>query len=150
MTFEKALNALKEGKKIRRKDWCDGFFITLTSNKCLVVNGRTSGLFLDDFSEDWWEEYKEPVLTESEKEYLSAVIKPFRDKVEYITKKSLVTISANERGTRTNTCVSEFISIRTKNEAGIPCTINLPYFSRGDMYMAMINDKNYTLWELGL
>ena len=34
------------------------------------------------------EEYKEPILDEAEKEYLSSVIKPFRGRVNYIYKTS--------------------------------------------------------------
>lgn len=139
MTFEEALNALKEGKKIRRKDWCDGFFITLTSNKCLVVNGRTSGLFLDDFSEDCWEEYEEPVLDDAEKKYLSAVIKPFRDRVCYICKLEL--ISCNQ-----------FIHMEVKryDEDTSYDYINLPIFKKDTMYKNMKVGKDYTLKELGL
>lgn len=143
MTFEEALKALKEGKKIRRKDWCEGFFITLTSNKCLVVNGRTSGLFIDDFSEDWWEEVKEDILDKEEKEYLSAVIKPFRDKVTDITK-----VEDN---------VASFYSLYSLRicvhlgfidkyyELYLP-----PFEKKSSMYKNMEVDKEYTLKELGL
>lgn len=140
MTFEEALNALKEGKKIRRKDWCDGFFITLTSNKCLVVNGRTSGLFLDDFSEDWWEEYKEPILNEEEKKYLSAVIKPFRDKVTHIAK--------------VEEDIHWFYWIMIRVDIGFLddyYEFCLPPFEEtSSMYKKMEVGKEYTLKELGL
>lgn len=153
MTIVEALKALREGKKVRNKIWEEHEYIMLKNGFIKYGNGVTHRIDIYgeyDMCDDTWEEYKEEVLDEKEKEYLSAVIKPFRDKVESITKNSIVTVTTNERGMITNTCVSEFISIRTKNETGIPCTINLPYFSRGDMYRAMINDKNYTLEELGL
>lgn len=141
MTFEEALKVLREGKKIRRKDWCEGFFITLTSNKCLVVNGRTSGLFIDDFSEDWWEEVKEDILDEKEKEYISAVIKPFRDRVVYIRK-------VGDVGP------IQFISIRLKRydyaEEAAYEYFDLPYFKKDTMYINMEVKKEYTLKELGL
>lgn len=140
MTFEEALNALKEGKKIRRKDWCDGFFITLTSNKCLVVNGRTSGLFLDDFSEDWWEEYKEPILDDAEKKYLSAVIKPFRDRVTHIAK--------------VEEDIHWFYWIMIRVDIGFfddYYEFCLPPFDEtSSMYKNMEVGKEYTLKELGL
>lgn len=145
MTFEEALKALREGKKIRRKDWCEGFFITLTSNKCLVVNGRTSGLFIDDFSEDWWEEVKEDILDKEEKEYLSAVIKPFRDRITHIRK---MEIDDHK----------QYICIKLKkynyNDYDIEISryehIALPNFEKNTMYKNMKADKEYTLKELGL
>lgn len=141
MTFEEALKALKEGKKIRRKDWCDGFFITLTSNKCLVVSGRTSGLFIDDFSEDWWEEVKEDILDKEEKEYLSAVIKPFRDRVTYI-KKVDTYFGCNKN--------CEYIFGKLSNKDTVIDVFTLPWFPKGSMYKGMELGKEYTLEELGL
>lgn len=141
MTFEEALKALKEGKKVRRKDWPEGFHITLTSNKCLVVNGRTSGLFIDDFSEDWWEEVKEDILDDKEKEYLSAVIKPFRDKVTHIAK------------TEDDIEWSYAIMIRVDSEFidDDYYEFFLPPFKRtSSMYKNMEVGKEYTLKELGL
>lgn len=141
MTFEEALKVLREGKKIRRKDWSEGFFITLTSNKCLVVNGRTSGLFIDDFSEDWWEEVKEDILDKEEKEYLSAVIKPFRDKVTHIAK------------TEDDIEWSYAIMIRVDSKVVDDDYYEffLPPFKRtSSMYKRMEVGKEYTLKELGL
>lgn len=140
MTFEEALKALKEGKKIRRKDWCEGFFITLTSNKCLVVNGRTSGLFIDDFSEDWWEEYKEDILDKEEKEYLSAVIKPFRDRITYIAKV--------EEDIHWFYWIMIRVDIGFLNDYYDFCLP--PFEETSDMYKKMELGKEYTLEELGL
>lgn len=140
MTFEEALKALKEGKKIRRKDWCEGFFITLTSNKCLVVNGRTSGLFIDDFSEDWWEEYKEDILDKEEKEYLSAVIKPFRDRITYIAKV--------EEDIHWFYWIMIRVDIGFLNDYYDFCLP--PFEETSDMYKKMEVGKEYTLEELGL
>lgn len=78
---------------------------------------------------------KKWVLDNSEREYLSAVIKPFRDNVEYITKfKDRV---LNE----------EFIGITCK---GAHDFIAFPNFKCDTMYKGMERDKNYTLEELGL
>ena len=82
------------------------------------------------------EEYKEPVLDNVEREYLSAVIKPFRKKVSYISK--------IEKGYSTE---EQFIKITVnRNEF-----INLPYFNKSSrMYMGMEPFMEYTLEELGL
>ncbi len=84
---------------------------------------------------DWLtEEYKEPILDEAEKEYLSAVIKPFRHSVTSITK--YVERELN----------SEYISISVKMEDDI-C---FPLFDMNTMYKGMKGGKDYTLEELGL
>ncbi len=77
------------------------------------------------------------LLTDSEKDYLSAVIKPFRDKVESIYKE--VNTYPNEG--------EEYIVILLKNEYN---DIVLPNFVEGTMYAGMEKCKKYTLKELGL
>lgn len=72
------------------------------------------------------------ILDEVEKEYLSNVVKPFRDKVKGITKGIL--------GGK------EYINIIIKND----CDIYFPFFEEGTMYKGMEEDKKYTLEELGL
>lgn len=75
------------------------------------------------------------ILTAKEKEYLSNIIKPFRDKVEDIEKYS-VCLGIPE----------EFIVISIKNSF----SINLPYFKQNALYQNMKPYKAYTLEELGL
>ena len=70
------------------------------------------------------------ILDEEEKKYLSAVIKPFKDRITYIRK---------VRGSM------EFIEINVKHEI-----INLPYFKANAMYKGMKLNEEYTLKELGL
>ena len=78
------------------------------------------------------EEAKEPVLDDVEREYLSAVIKPFRKKVRCICKRG---------------CGSgEFIEIFMHED----CPIPFPTFKAGSMYKNMEIRKDYTLKELGL
>lgn len=141
MTIVEAVKALTEGKKIRRKDWEKDNYITLIDNQVVSQNGWSSGLCIDDFSADWWEEYKEPVLNEEEKKYLSAVIKPFRDRVVYILK-----VEGDE--------CSQFISIKAKkydyDEENSNEYIDLPYFREDTMYVNMEVGKEYNLEELGL
>ena len=141
MTIVEAVKALTEGKKIRRKDWEKDNYITLIDNQVVSQNGWSSGLCIDDFSADWWEEYKEPVLDEEEKKYLSAVIKPFRDRVVYIRKVKVAECN-------------QFISIKVErydyDEEDSYEYIDLPYFREDTMYKGMEEEKKYTLEELGL
>ena len=76
-------------------------------------------------------EFKE-ILDEKEKEYLSAVIRPFKGRVDYIKKFDITS--------------KEFIRIYLKNDEDI----DFPYFKKGTMYKGMKLDKRYTLKELGL
>lgn len=81
---------------------------------------------------------KEPILDEKEKKYLSAVIRPFRDRVEYILK---------------GDCIDKisYIAIVIKYiDKSISETIRLPYFITSTMYKGMEEGKEYTLEELGI
>lgn len=82
------------------------------------------------------------ILTASEKEYLSNVIKPFR-------KKSPITIAKYDSGYDTDEeCIIIWVSnIDNPNIKGI---ISFPYFKAGEMYRGMEVDKEYGLEELGL
>ena len=81
-------------------------------------------------------EYKEQILDETEREYLSAVIKPFRKKVKYIVKVNLL-----------GTPEEQFIRI----VFGDLDFTNFPNFNANTgMYKGMELDKSYTLEELGL
>ena len=81
-------------------------------------------------------EYKEPILDDVEKEYLSAVIKPFREKVSYISKLEKAYPETDQ-----------FIKITLINGEYV-C---LPYFTRKSrMYIGMEKWRHYTLQELGL
>ena len=73
------------------------------------------------------------ILSDKEKEYLSAVIKPFRDKVKYIKKYT------DEGG-------YEYIVIAFVNYERLV----FPNFKKSTMYAGMERCKKYTLKELGL
>lgn len=83
------------------------------------------------------EEYQEPKLDEVEKEYLRAIIRPFRKHVKYIAKRHL----------GKNYC-NLVIKIEKRND----CLwhIQLPPFEENTMYKKMELGKVYTLEELGL
>ena len=73
-------------------------------------------------------------LDEVEKEYLSNIIKPFRDRVENVEKCD----SGIEHG--------EYITIRIRDD--VP--IELPIFEKNTLYQNMETYIEYTLEELGL
>lgn len=73
-----------------------------------------------------------PILTDKEKKYLSLVIEPFRDDVEYISK-----CRDNFRA---------FIVIKLYFEP----PVILPYFDEEIRYKGMEMEKRYTIEELGL
>ena len=82
------------------------------------------------------QEYKEPILDDVEKKYLSAVINPFRENVSYISKLEKCYPETDQ-----------FIKIMLINGEYI-C---LPYFTRKSrMYIGMEKLRHYTLQELGL
>ena len=137
----KLFEALDRYNKVRHNNWKNGRY--LTRNKWgNVVNER---------GEDWlvnfnivddndWEEYKD-ILDEEEKKYLSAVIKPFRDRVEYIKKLEAYYCRNDSR---------ENIFVRICGKYGFEDLLSLPYFPKGSMYKGMETGKQYTLEELGL
>lgn len=82
------------------------------------------------------------ILNKVEKEYLRNVIKPFRNRVKYITKETEIN-------------AYEFIVMDVINPLNASFYfgteyINLPYFKQGTMYKNMEVGKKYTLEELGL
>lgn len=75
------------------------------------------------------EEYKEPILDDVEKDYLSAVIKPFRKRIKYIV--------IWHDGSK------QFLHIELYDEY-----INFPNFKANTMYKGMKPNKRYTLDDL--
>lgn len=80
-------------------------------------------------------EDKREILDEVEKEYLRAVIKPFRKKIDYISK-NINILDHNK---------SEFIYIGLIGDS-----MTFPNFKKNTMYKGMMSGKEYTLEELGL
>lgn len=73
------------------------------------------------------------ILDDTEKRYLKAIIRPFKNKVNHISKEDCYD----------GDC---YISIELNDEENI----KLPYFKKETMYNSMEEDKKYTLKELGL
>nr|DAJ21556.1 MAG TPA: hypothetical protein [Siphoviridae sp. ctWyD10] len=88
---------------------------------------------LTDFFNWLEQEYKPPILDDVEKAYLSAVIKPFRDRVKYITK---YIYPAKE----------EYLLIVMYNGE----RMSFPTFKKETMYKGMKVYEEYTLEDLGL
>lgn len=80
------------------------------------------------------EEFKEPVLDEVERKYLSDVIKPFREKIECIFKAKLPNLD------------EYYIIVGLKDND----SLRFPCFKGNTMYKGMEVDKEYELEELGL
>lgn len=117
----------KETKKIVACDdtCCDNCALNSKSNCSLHI-------------ERWLiSEYKEQILTEEEREYLSSVIKPFRKFVVYIEK--IKYIDGWEKIT--------FYSLNLKSWE---CMTNLPPFKSEKRFKGMKFNKQYKLEELGL
>ena len=73
----------------------------------------------------------ESILTEKEREYLAAVIEPYRDDVVCIMKSNVFEYPR--------------VYIHLKHE-----TFGLPWFNKDEKYKGMELNKGYTLEELGL
>ena len=79
-----------------------------------------------------------PILTDKEKDYLSSVIKPFRNDV--------ISIKKYNNGYSNYSCI--VIEVKP---FGIPKEfIDLPSFRSGTMYNGLEANREYTLGELGL
>lgn len=78
--------------------------------------------------------YKEPILNDTEREYLAAVIRPFREEIDTISK------------FRNLTNDEHYIFITMKNQNWF----SLPRFPKGTMYKGMKDGRHYSLEELGL
>lgn len=144
-TFEKYINfMLQNGFKKEEFE----FTKTPNPNPCVlkvrvrdfsknfnIENGVLEGMALGKTYT--WEELglyaSKDILSDKEKEYLSVVINPFRDKVKYIKK------YADESS-------YEHIVIAFVNYERLV----FPNFKKSTMYVGMKKGKKYTLEELGL
>ena len=121
------------GIAVRKEDnkalTCNG----LSCNECRFCGGEGDCAI---YQRDWL--LAESVLPETERKYLSAVIRPFVNQVEHITK-----VYNSERS-------EYYIRVCVKNDIRDD-SFSLPAFSAySDMYRDMKADRHYTLEELGL
>ena len=80
------------------------------------------------------QEYKNQIIDDVERKYLSAVIKPFRKKISYIRKSK--DVSNGKKYIKIELCDGD--------------TMYFPYLANDEMYKGMKLDRNYTLEELEL
>lgn len=85
---------------------------------------------VDKYFEEKEKNEKKPILTEEERDYLTVVIKPFRNKIRYIKKTGYG---------------EEYIEIKLDGDYAL-----LPSYEEGRTYEGMEKEKSYTLEELGL
>lgn len=85
------------------------------------------------------EEYVEPILDDKERKYLSDVIRPFRDRIVFVTK--VYHCGGNEQ---------IIIGIKSAVNSGAVTGIEFPYFKEGSMYKGMKRGTDYTIAELML
>lgn len=141
MNFFDAMKELEKGNKVRNADWKDAIYLYKENQKIRFSDAcPVACLSTTDLNYGTWELYKEPILTKEEKEYLSNVIKPFKNRVRYIIKYTNL-IGLNE----------EYIQICVKSYEGkLNEDINLPLFVEGSMYKNMKKVHRYSLKEVGL
>lgn len=87
---------------------------------------------LKQLKEENKKEKNKPILDDEEKEYLNAVIRPFKNRISNIVKRNF----DSEKS---------YIVIHINSES-----FYFPYFKKGTMYEGMEADKQYTLKELCL
>ncbi len=131
--------ALDRYDKVRKKNWEKGRYLTRNKWGDVVDERGGDWLFNPRLVWDEWEEYV-PILSKKEKEYLSAVIKPFRDRVTHIAK--------------VEEDIHWFYWIMIRVDIGFLddyYEFCLPPFEEtSSMYKNMEVGKEYTLEELGL
>ena len=125
-----------------------GGHIAIKNNKPVICDGTDCSNCLRDNGE--WEcdkdrgilrawansEYRESILSEEEKKYLSMVIKPFRNNIKYAIKEDI------------GFPQESYIRVRFCME---PSNICIPQFKGStDMYKGMELNKRYSLEELQL
>lgn len=116
------INVVEYAKKIKK--YCEA----KNCEKCPFCCGYGCKL---NYTPNKWNLSQKQILDKVEKDYLWNIIKPFKERVEYVVK----LINWREK---------EFIAIYIKDN----CTIYLPCFSENSMYKNMKIDKKYTVKEL--
>ena len=137
MNFSEALELLKQGKKVKRICWgATGCYIRFDESSVLSEYVRIGDEWKEDdyiickcdlLAQDWGE-YKEPLLTEEEKEYLKMIIKFSDMDIKTIEKGILGPYLILSNGIKANTTTD---------------------FKKG-CFSKMEKRKQYTLKELGL
>ena len=128
---------LKEGDIVKLNDGTE-FVIDISDGepmRLFIDKTQKGGYYVVEIKrvKEYETIYKKPqeILDKEEKEYLRAVIRPFRKKVEFIKKSTLID--------------GDYIVIGLYKEVTA-----LPSFKKDTMYKGMEVNKHYTIKELGL
>ena len=137
MDFSKALELMKQGCKVRRREWDKGITIYIENGVLWGAGGEVSDV-IPSVSSEWmivndWIEYKEELLTEDEKEFIGL----------YADYHSLMinAIKVDER-------YLYFLDINTNNYIIQQCVDKFHY--EETTFKKLERNKIYTLEELGL
>lgn len=140
MKFEEALKLMREGKKMTTKEFNKYIYFYIDSGLfCRHENGKDiRGFYLPStvILSNTWYEYKEPILDDTEKKYLEAVLRPFKGRVKYV-----------RRCTSSYDAKKEYLYFSVNGDEP---NFNLPCFTAWSMYKGMELGRAYTLNELGL
>lgn len=123
----------------------EGYWLWASHAESEIVSGKSTPLFQNIQWEDPGPTYIEDIvnpqiLDEAERQYLSAVIRPFRDKVRSITK--------NQKMNGKEEYIDIDIGFQFIDRNCF--TMFFPDFKSNTMYKGMELGKEYTLEELGL
>lgn len=135
---------IKQGYKFReltckcsKTGNCD--YDILLNNKCI---GKVKDSYPNKAITTWLDmEHNEPILDDAERKYLSEVIRPFRDDVQFIMK---------YKGCFSSRVYEEIAVWYRDKIDGEKNYCMLPKFEKGTMYKNMEVSRHYTLEELGL
>ena len=117
----------------------------IKAGKCFLSTDETSwvnnkNMYSNKFLDQEIEIELPEILDEEEKRYLSAVIKPFRNRIKFIKKTDSIVKNKNYNyiriGLKVNDCTTEYMEF--------------PTFEENTMYKNMKLYKKYTLDELDL
>ena len=151
--IQTAKNLLKEGYKWIARDESGGLFayidkpIKLDTFWCSDGDSNCVCYYVPIF-QNVKSEDSEPtsiesivhpqILDDAERRYLSAVIRPFKDRVKNICKVNFLGVSSSEY---------QYLIITLSDGS---YNIDLPIFKRDTMYKGMHGGRDYTVEELGL
>lgn len=136
MTLDEAIKEISEAVEAHKQlkiDLSDRHIAEVLVLKSAKIGADRLAEALEVVLEELKKEKPENILTDAEKAYLSAVIKPFKKDVQYIIKKR----SMKDSG--------EYLQISLIREC-----FYLPNFKRYTIYKGMKEGKPYSLKELGL
>lgn len=151
LTLEEAIEALKQGKKIKTKGDKTPFYLDKTGRFC--YDSKEDGLHYVDFSglcnciSDFEKILngkhfllvEEDILDKEEREYLGNIVRPFKRKYKGIRIEKCMIYKKSARIIIYFPMVDKDFDI-----------IELPMFNTDNMYRGMEPNKQYTLKELGL